>query len=312
MSDPTPDDPDRRHPRRPLHRPCRAGGVARRLRRRATWRTRSSPTTGSSSPWPMPATAPGSSPRCTRRARCARPRRPPSRRSAPWPPSCRCTAGSTTRSRALPLEACPPDTRRFVEHTLRDFRRAGVDKDPADPGAAQGAGRPEREAGAGLRPGHPRGRALGVARPGPARRPAGGLRGRPPAGAGREGADHHRLPRPPPLPAVRRRRRGAPAALRGQHLARLAAATSGFSRQLLAVRAEQARLLGAASWADHITGDKMARSAATVAGVPGAGGDGGRGPGGGGSPAPAAAQAAGRPRRDARSRTGRRPSTSSG
>src|SRR5262249_40198129 len=31
----------------------------------------------------------------------------------------------------VPSEGEDPDTRRFVEHTLRDFRRAGVDRDEA-------------------------------------------------------------------------------------------------------------------------------------------------------------------------------------
>ncbi len=111
------------------------------------------------------------------------------------------------------------DTRRFLTHTLRDFRRAGVDKDEptrtrlkelADKAVRLGQDfdrairedvrrvslRPEQLAGLpdDYRTSH---------QPGPDGKVA----------------DHHRLPGPAPLPDLRPRRRGAAAAVRREHLA---------------------------------------------------------------------------------------------
>ena len=75
---------------------------------------------------------------------------------------------------------------------------------------------------------------------------------------------HHRLPGPPPLPDLRARRRGAAAAY-VENTSRAYPGNEKVLREILEVRAEQARLLGMASWADYVTEDKMSKSGKTVA-----------------------------------------------
>ena len=136
-----------------------------------------------------------------------------------------------------------PASRHFLEKSLRDFRRAGVDRDDADarrrPGAAGGAG-PHRP---GLRPQH-QGRP--AQRPGPARgarRPARGLARRPPARGRRPGRGEHRSRRLRPLHDLRAQRGGPGGAL---ELSRQRAHPANVEvlAALLGKRAELARLLG--------------------------------------------------------------------
>jgi thimet oligopeptidase len=153
--------------------------------------------------------------------------------------------------------------RRFLEHSLRDFRRAGVDKDEptrarlkelADQAVLLGQSfdrtiredvrsvrlRPEQLDGlpADYRTAHP---------------------------PGVDGLVTITTDYPDLLPFRQYAHDGeARRALYLENMARAWPANDETLRDLLAVRAEQARLLGYPSWADYVTEDKMARSAATV------------------------------------------------
>jgi thimet oligopeptidase len=164
---------------------------------------------------------------------------------------------------ALDAAALAPPTRRYLEHALRDFRRAGVDKDEAtrarlkalaDEAVVLGQSfdrairedvrsvklRPEQLAGLpeDYRAAHP---------PGP------------------DGFVTITTDYPDLLPFRQYAHDGeARRSLYVENAARAWPANEETLRALLKVRAEQARLLGYASWADYITEDKMARSAKTV------------------------------------------------
>ena len=165
---------------------------------------------------------------------------------------------------ALPLEGMPPDTRRYVEHTLRDFRRAGVDQDPPT------RARLKELADQSVKLGQDFDRAIREDVRSVSLDPS-QLAGLPPDYVaahppGPDGKVRITTDYPDLLPFRQYAVDGQ--ARRELYLANTSRAwpgNEGILRELLAVRAEQARLLGAASWADHITGDKMARSAATVA-----------------------------------------------
>ncbi|HMK74381.1 MAG TPA: M3 family metallopeptidase [Myxococcaceae bacterium] len=166
---------------------------------------------------------------------------------------------------SLDARAFEPAARRFLEHTLRDFRRAGVDKDDttrarlkelADRAVVLGQtfDRAIREdvRTVKLRPEQLRGL------------PADYRAAHPP---GEDGLVAITTDYPDYLP-FRQYAEDGPArrALYVENSSRAWPANDATLRELLAVRAEQARLLGYASWADYITEDKMSRTAATVAG----------------------------------------------
>jgi len=165
---------------------------------------------------------------------------------------------------ALPLDDLPPDTRRYLEHTLRDFRRAGVDRDPAT------RARLKELADQSVKLGQDFDRAIREDVRSISLDPS-QLAGLPAdyVAAHRPGADGKvRITTDYPDLLPFRQYAVDGEARRQLYLANASRAWPGneqILKQLLAVRAEQARLLGVASWADHITGDKMARSAATVA-----------------------------------------------
>ena len=96
--------------------------------------------------------------------------------------------------------------RRVLDHTLRDFRRAGVDRDDATRDRLARAQRARGEAVAGLRSQHPRRRPLDQDRSRAAGRTARRLPGGAPRRRRRPGRDHHRLSRPGPVHDLRGRR----------------------------------------------------------------------------------------------------------
>jgi thimet oligopeptidase len=164
---------------------------------------------------------------------------------------------------ALEPSSLGPAARRYLQHALRDFRRSGVDKDEptrarlkelAEEAVVLGQTfdrairqdvrsvklRPEQLAGLPLdyRAAHP---------PGP------------------DGLVNITTDYPDLLPFRQYAHDGeARRLLYVENGARAWPSNEVTLRALLAVRAEQARLLGYASWADYVTEDKMARSADTV------------------------------------------------
>ena len=156
------------------------------------------------------------------------------------------------------------DARRVLEHTLRDFRRAGVDRDDATRGPAARAQRAGGQALAGLRPQHPRRRPLDPGRAGAPGRPARRLPRGAPGRRRRAGHHHHRLPRPRPVHDVRRRRRGPPRAVAGANNVAWPA-NDQVLQDLLAVRRETAALLGYDSWPDFDTEVKMIGTGQAIA-----------------------------------------------
>jgi thimet oligopeptidase len=166
---------------------------------------------------------------------------------------------------ALHREGLPPDTHRYIEHTLRDFRRAGVDKDPAT------RARLKELADQSVKLGQDFDRAIredvrsvSLDPRQLAGLPADYVAAHPP---GPDGKVRITTDYPDLLPFRQYAVDGE--ARRQLYVTNASRAWPGNEQilhDILAVRAEQARLLGVASWADHITGDKMARSAATVAG----------------------------------------------
>src|SRR5690349_12579493 len=156
------------------------------------------------------------------------------------------------------------DTRRFLEHTLRDFRRSGVDKD--EPTRA----RLKELADKAVRLGQDFDRAI--------REDVRGVSLRPEQLAGLP-EDYRAAHRPGPDGKVRittdypdllpfRTYAHDGEARRQLYLENTSRAYPGNEkvlREILEVRAEQARLLGAASWADYVTEDKMSKAAKVVA-----------------------------------------------
>jgi thimet oligopeptidase len=164
---------------------------------------------------------------------------------------------------ALDASSLPAAPRRYLEHALRDFRRAGVDKDEATRARLKELAeeavvlgqtfdrairedvrsiklRPEQLDGLPLdyRTAHP---------PGP------------------DGLVTITTDYPDLLPFRQYAHDGeARRLLYLENGARAWPDNETTLRALLAVRAEQARLLGYACWADYVTEDKMARSSATV------------------------------------------------
>ncbi len=159
--------------------------------------------------------------------------------------------------------ALSPTARRYLEHALRDFRRAGVDRDEATRARlktlaeeavvlGQTFDRAIREdvRSVKLRPEQLDGL------------PADYRAAHPP---GEDGRVTITTDYPDLLPFRRYAHDGdARRALYLENAARAWPANEETLRALLAVRAEQARLLGYASWADYVTEDKMARSASAV------------------------------------------------
>jgi thimet oligopeptidase len=165
---------------------------------------------------------------------------------------------------SVAMEGLASDTRRFLEHTLRDFRRAGVDKDEPTR-RASGAGRPRGAAGPGLRPGHPRGRAQrGYAAPEQLAGLPEDYRARHKPGP--DGKVAITTDYPDLLPFRTYAHDGeARRQLYIENSSRAYPGNENVLREILEVRAEQARLLDMASWADYVTEDKMSKSGKTVA-----------------------------------------------
>jgi len=165
---------------------------------------------------------------------------------------------------AVPLEGLAPETRRFLEHTLRDFRRAGVDRD--EPTRA----RLKELADRSVKLGQDFDRAIREDVRAVALRPE-QLAGLPEdyRAAHRPAADgmvRITTDYPDLLPFRTYARDGeARRKLYTENTSRAWPGNEKVLREILEVRAEQARLLGAASWADYITEDKMSRSARVVA-----------------------------------------------
>ena len=162
------------------------------------------------------------------------------------------------------VEGLAPDTRRFVEHTLRDFRRSGVDKD--EPTRA----RLKELADRAVRLGQDFDRAIREDVRSVSLRPE-QLAGLPEdyRAAHKPGPDGKVLittDYPDLLPFRAYARDGE--ARRQLYLENTSRAYPGNEkvlREILEVRAEQAQLLGAASWADYVTEDKMSKAAKVVA-----------------------------------------------
>jgi thimet oligopeptidase len=165
---------------------------------------------------------------------------------------------------SVPAEGLAPDTHRHLEHTLRDFRRAGVDRD--EPTRA----RLKELADKAVRLGQDFDRAIREDVRAVFLRPE-QLAGLPPDyvaahSPGPDGRVRITTDYPDLLPFRQYAQDGE--ARRQLYLENSSRAWPGNERvlrEILEVRAEQARLLGAASWADYITEDKMSRSAQTVA-----------------------------------------------
>jgi thimet oligopeptidase len=165
---------------------------------------------------------------------------------------------------SVPAEGLAPDTRRHLEHTLRDFRRAGVDRD--EPTRA----RLKELADRAVRLGQDFDRAIRedvravLLRPEQlAGLPSDYVAAHPP---GPDGRVRITTDYPDLLPFRQYAQDGE--ARRQLYLENSSRAWPGNERilkEILGVRAEQARLLGAPCWADYITEDKMSRSAETVA-----------------------------------------------
>lgn len=156
-----------------------------------------------------------------------------------------------------------PEARRYLTHALRDFRRAGVDKDEAT------RARLKQLAEEAVVLGQTFDRAI--------REDVRAVKLRPEQLAGLP--EDYRAAHPPGadglvtvttdypdlLPFRQYAHDGeARRALYVENGARAWPTNEETLRALLGVRAEQARLLGYASWADYVTEDKMARSAAEV------------------------------------------------
>lgn len=165
---------------------------------------------------------------------------------------------------SVSLEGLAPDTRRFLEHTLRDFRRAGVDKDEAT------RARLKELADKAVRLGQDFDRAIREDVRSVSLRPE-QLAGLPedyrashppgPDGRVRITTDYPDL-----LPFRTYAHDGeARRQLYVENASRAYPGNDNVLREILEVRAEQARLLGMASWADYVTEDKMSKSAGTVA-----------------------------------------------
>jgi thimet oligopeptidase len=165
---------------------------------------------------------------------------------------------------AVPAEGLSPETRRHLEHTLRDFRRAGVDRD--EPTRA----RLKELADKAVRLGQDFDRAIREDVRAIWLRPEqlGGLppdyvAAHPP---GPDGRVRITTDYPDLLPF--RQYAQDSEARRQLYLENSSRAWPGneqILRQILEVRAEQARLLGAACWAAYITEDKMSRTPQVVA-----------------------------------------------
>jgi len=162
------------------------------------------------------------------------------------------------------VEGLGPDTLRFLEHTLRDFRRSGVDKD--EPTRA----RLKELADRAVRLGQDFDRAIREDVRSVSLRPE-QLAGLPEdyRAAHKPGPDGKVLittDYPDLLPFRAYARDGE--ARRQLYLENTSRAYPGNEkvlREILEVRAEQAQLLGAASWADYVTEDKMSKAAKVVA-----------------------------------------------
>jgi thimet oligopeptidase len=164
---------------------------------------------------------------------------------------------------SVSIDGLPPDTRRFLEHTLRDFRRSGVDKD--EPTRA----RLKELADRAVRLGQDFDRAIREdvrsVSLGPEQ-----LAGLPEdyRAAHKPGADGKvriTTDYPDLLPFRTYARDGeARRQLYLQNTSRAYPGNEKVLREILEVRAEQARLLGAASWADYVTEDKMSKAAKVV------------------------------------------------
>ena len=165
---------------------------------------------------------------------------------------------------SVKAEALAPHTRRFLEHTLRDFRRAGVDKD--EPTRA----RLKELADRAVRLGQDFDRAIREDVRTVALRPEqlDGLpedykakhRPRP------DGKVHITTDYPDLLPFRTYAHDGeARRQLYVENTSRAYPGNEKVLRDILEVRDEQARLLGMTSWADYVTEDKMSKSGKTVA-----------------------------------------------
>jgi len=164
---------------------------------------------------------------------------------------------------SVPMEGLAPDTRRHLEHTLRDFRRAGVDRD--EPTRA----RLKELADKAVRLGQDFDRAIredvravSLHPEQLAGLPADYIAAHPP---GPDGRVRITTDYPDLLPFRQYAEDGE--ARRQLYLENTSRAWPGNERvfrEILEVRAEQARLLGAPCWADYITEDKMSRAAQTV------------------------------------------------
>jgi thimet oligopeptidase len=165
----------------------------------------------------------------------------------------------------LDASLLPKDAQRYLAHTLRDFRRAGVDKDA--PTRARLKGLAEEAV------------VLGQSFDRAIREDVRSVKLRPEQLAGLP--EDYRAAHPPGadglvtvttdypdlLPFRQYAHDGeARRALYLENGTRAWPANEATLRALLGVRFEQARLLGYASWADYVTEDKMARSAETVRG----------------------------------------------
>ena len=164
---------------------------------------------------------------------------------------------------SVSVEGLPADTRRFLEHTLRDFRRSGVDKD--EPTRA----RLKELADRAVRLGQDFDRAIREDVRNVSLRPE-QLAGLPEDyraahKAGADGKVRITTDYPDLLPFRTYAHDGeARRQLYLQNTSRAYPGNEKVLREILEVRAEQAQLLGAASWADYVTEDKMSKAAKVV------------------------------------------------
>jgi thimet oligopeptidase len=164
----------------------------------------------------------------------------------------------------VPLEGRDRVTRRLVEHTLRDFRRAGVDRDAATREALRELRLREVELGQLFaRNIRDDARRIVVEPAALAGLPADWVAAHPPGPDGRVVVTTD-IPDYAPF-ATYARDAAARLALFREFVNRGWPANEGVLRDLLAVRLDQSRRLGYAHWADYVTEDKMAKSAAVVA-----------------------------------------------
>ena len=169
---------------------------------------------------------------------------------------------------AVDVGGADADTQRFVAHTLRDYRRAGVDKPPEVRARLKQIDEELTKLGQQFSKNISEDvRAIEVDDPARlAGLPADFIAAHPPD-AERHDPHHDRLPRLQPVHDVRGRRRAPPRALRRVPQPRRSAERGRAARHPRSCAPRRRRCSGSRDWADYITADKMIGSGERAARV---------------------------------------------